>query len=204
MTQRQEIVTVLPEYVAEHLNAPFKVVLKNSVRQIIDDCGNVEKIVIPNPRGLLKQVAITRLLFPRKLSGADIKFVRKSLKIKAIELADMLGITPEHLSRCESGERVLSPGVEKCMRLSVILDNFKLPEEAEEACVSNEKIRLKIEEFQEAIRRLQEVIRGMPISSVYDHEEQLELHFYIRRDSSQQSSADDDEEDWTDRLPEAA
>lgn len=204
MTQRQEIVTVLPEYVAEHLNSPFKVVLKNSVRLISDDRGNTKKIIIPNPRGLLKQVAITRLLYPRKLSGADIKFIRKSLKIKAIELAEMLGITPEHLSRCESGERVLSPGVEKCMRLSVILDNFKLPEDAEEACVNNENLRSKIEAFEEAIRRLQDVIRGMPISSVYGHEEQLELYFYIRRNPVQQSNIGTDDDDWTDRLPEAA
>lgn len=203
MTTNGETIAVLPEYIAEHLNAPFKVVLLNSVRQIINKDGDVVKTIIPNPKGLLHQVAITRLLCPRKLGATDIKFVRKALGIKAIELSDMLSITPEHLSRCEAGERLLSPGLEKCLRLSVLLDTFKLPDGAEEACEGNDSLKDKLEKFRHALRRVQDLIRMMPISSVYDSEEDLVFAFRISK-STESDSADNEDEDWLDELSKAA
>ena len=140
---------VLLEYEAENLGTPFKVILKNSVRQKLNDKGEVEKTIIPNPKGLLHQIAITRLIHSRKLSGADIKFIRKSLRIKAKELAEMISVTPEHLSRCESNDRVLSPGLEKCMRLSIIIDTLRLPDEAEDVCKNDSEKRKNFRKFQE-------------------------------------------------------
>lgn len=204
MTTNGETIVILPEYIAEHLNAPFKVVLLDSVRQITNQDGDIVKTVIPNPKGLLHQVAITRLLYPRKLGAADIKFVRKALGIKAIELSEMLSITPEHLSRCEAGERLLSPGLEKCLRLSVLLDTFKLPDGAEEACKGNDSLKENFEKFQRALRRVQDLIRTMPISPVYDSEEDLIFSFRVRGKSIENDSTDNDDEDWLDDLSKAA
>ncbi|HEY9092427.1 helix-turn-helix transcriptional regulator [Parasphingorhabdus sp.] len=192
--KRKPTEIVLPEYEADSLGAPFTVILKNSVRQKLDDEGEVEKTIIPNPKGLLHQVAITRLIHPQKFSGEDIKFIRKSLRIKAKELAEMISVTPEHLSRCETNDRVLSPGLEKCMRLSIIIDTLRFPEEAEDS--ENQK---KFRKFQEAFSRLQDLIRDMRINPVRNSDEKLCLCFHISDHVS--SEFDDEDEDWYDNLP---
>lgn len=189
---------VLPEFIPDNLGAPFKVVLKDSVRQLVDEeTGEVQKTIIPNPRGLLQRIAITRLVWPRKLSGADIKFVRKSLKIKAGVLADMIEVSPEHLSRCESGERVLSPGVEKCLRIALLLEGLKLPDEHELEPGQDEENKELFSRYAEALGRLKAIMRGMTIPSAHDAAEELCLSFYVSKDCRGASSERcDDNEHW--------
>jgi transcriptional regulator with XRE-family HTH domain len=189
---------VLPEYEAENLGTPFTVILKNSVRQKLNNKGEVEKTIIPNPKGLLQQIAITRLIHSRKFSGEDIKFIRKSLRMKAKELAEMISVTPEHLSRCESNDRVLSPGLEKCMRLSIIIDTLRLPDEAEDICKNDSEKRKKFRKFQEAFSRLQDLIRDMKIDPVHNSDEKLCLYFYTSDHVN--NGYDGDDEDWYDNL----
>lgn len=196
--------SVLPEYVAEHLGAPFEVVLSKSVKQTIDEDGKVIKTTIPNPRGLLKQVAITRLIHPRKLSGKDIKFVRKALSIKAKELADMISVGPEHFSRCETDKAVLSPGIEKFLRLSILVDTLRLPDGIEQH-VKDDDALMKLSKFRKAFERLQDSIRSMQIEAVYDSHEPLRLHFFVvDRCSSDDDGQSDCDEDWYDDLDIAA
>lgn len=188
--------SVLPEYVADHLGAPFEIVLCKSVKQTEDKNGNVIKTTIPNPRGLLRQVAISRLIHPRKLSGKDIKFVRKALSIKAKELADMISVGPEHFSRCETDKAVLSPGIEKFLRLSVLVDTLELPDDIEQH-VENEDALLKLSMFRKAFERLKDSIRSMQIEAVYDLHEPLRLHFHVvERTSIDHDDESDADEDW--------
>ncbi len=188
--------SVLPEYVADHLGAPFEIVLCKSVKQTEDKNGNVIKTTIPNPRGLLRQVAISRLIHPRKLSGKDIKFVRKALSIKAKELADMISVGPEHFSRCETDKAVLSPGIEKFLRLSVLVDTLELPDDIEQH-VENEDALLKLSMFRKAFERLKDSIRSMQIEAVYDSHEPLRLHFHVvERTSIDHDDESDADEDW--------
>ena len=187
--------SVLPEYVADHLGAPFEIVLCKSVKQTKDNDGNVIKTTIPNPRGLLRQIAISRLTHPRKLSGKDIKFVRKALSIKAKELADMISVGPEHFSRCETDKAVLSPGIEKFLRLSVLVDTLELPDDIEQH-IENEDALLKLSMFRKAFERLKESIRSMQIEAVYDSHEPLRLHFHVVERLSLDNDETDADEDW--------
>lgn len=196
--------SVLPEYVADYLGAPFEVVLSKSVKQTIDADGNVIETTIPNPRGLLRQVAITRLIHSRKLSGKDIKFVRKALSIKAKELADMIAVSPEHFSRCETDKAVLSPGIEKFLRLSILVDTLKLPAEIEQQ-IEDADALMKLSKFRKAFERLQDSIRSMQIEAVYDSHELLRLQFHVIDHSSSNDDGEaDSDEDWYDELDIAA
>jgi DNA-binding transcriptional regulator YiaG len=207
MTKSTMKTVELPEYIPDNLGAPFKVVLKNSVRQLVDEkTGEIQQTIIPNPRGLLQRIAITRLLIARKLSGQEIKFIRKSLRIKATDLSEMIGVSPEHLSRCEAGERVLSIGVEKCLRMAVLLEVLKVPDEAERVCEKSDDLKARLERYREALSKLRTIIKGMDIPPAYDvADAELCLAFHVvKRDEGPSLFDGPDEEDWTDEQALAA
>lgn len=106
------------------LCAPFEVFLYDSVFQVLDADGAVLETVIPDPDGLVRAVAFLRALHPQKLDGDDLKFLRSALGLKAVELAKKLGFSAEHLSRLESGTKVLQPQSEQHVRtLTVVMAN---------------------------------------------------------------------------------
>lgn len=110
---------ILEEY-EPNIGAPFRVVLHNSVQQLLSKDGSVAETVIPNLDDLLKEIAFSRALNTRKFSPQDVRFVRKAVGLKAIDLADLLGVSPEHISRCEKGARVLSVAAEKLLRVIIL------------------------------------------------------------------------------------
>ncbi|MGI9405478.1 MAG: hypothetical protein ACR2O4_03830, partial [Hyphomicrobiaceae bacterium] len=102
------------------LGLSFSVVLVGAARK--ESCGVCGRLLgygIRNLPGLRDAAAVTRALHPLRLSGEDIRFLRKALKWKAIELADWLDVTPEHLSRCENNKEPLSAKFERFLRLTV-------------------------------------------------------------------------------------
>ena len=107
---------------AELLGAPFKVILENAVKQsVCAECDAVLKTAIPDPEGLVYAVVVARALHPRKMTGAEIRFIRHAMKWKAKEVAAELGISPEHLSRCENGSLPMSETTERLFRVYSIL-----------------------------------------------------------------------------------
>jgi DNA-binding transcriptional regulator YiaG len=149
---------LIPAYEADLLGAPFRVILEDAVQEEwCSSCNTKLKTTIPDPDGLLRAVAQTRALCPRRLTGAEIKFFRHAMGWKSKKLAVNLGLTPEHLSRCEHGTKQLSVPVEKWLRVFVL---YKM--------VSKEvRERADIDE-----------ILDMKIRSVWDTDNPLELRFY--------------------------
>jgi transcriptional regulator with XRE-family HTH domain len=200
MASTRRLETVLEEYVADDLGAPFKVLLVNSVRQISDTkTGEIEQIIIPNLRGLLHQIALTRVLVSRKLSGPDIKFLRKAMPIKALELAGRIGVSPEHLSRCEAGERALSVGTEKCLRVAILLERLKLPECVGDLCEQNDFLKQKVDAFTKAIAKIQTIINNMRIQAAHDPHDELCLSFTVV--ANQENFFKEDDADWAGDHP---
>lgn len=108
---------IVPEFVDDLMGAPFQVVLENSVlEERCEKCGKVLGVTIPDLDGLMAAIAMARALDPQKLSGEEIRFLRKAIGWKAKELAEFLEISPDHLSRCETGTHPLSNGLEKYLR----------------------------------------------------------------------------------------
>jgi DNA-binding transcriptional regulator YiaG len=87
---------------------------------VCEACGN-RKIHIPDLPGLIAAVAITRAKHPYKLNAKEIRFLHKAIDIPSIELAALMEVTPETISRWESGKNVMTASNEKLFRVIVVV-----------------------------------------------------------------------------------
>lgn len=180
---------VVDEFEAVDLGAPFKVFLHKAVTVTFDPkTGNPVKYSIPNPEGLLRTIVLTRILEPRKLSGAEVKFIRKALGLKQKDLAQRIDITAEHLSRCEASQLVMSPTTEKLLRIFGLKTAIKLHKC--KACDAKTKLE----------SALDQVFDNLKPVAVFDVNDDLELHFHLKKPSSgsNDNGDDDDSEDVAD------
>ena len=83
-------------------------------------CGCDEEITIPNQRGLIAAMALVRAGMPQKLSGKEIKFLRKVMDKPANEMAVFLDVDPATLSRWENDKVPISIIAEKFMRMTAV------------------------------------------------------------------------------------
>lgn len=186
---------VVHKYAVDTLGAPFKVVVVDCVSLHVDAETGQETVQIPDLVGLINAVVRTRACHPRKLSGPDIKFIRKSLGMRSKPLAEFLDMSPEHFSRCESGQKVMSTSNERIFRLMACVSSF-LPnpsaifresalEEAEQKSSPEKK------------KRAGDFVRSflsIKIQSVYDAEKPLCFEFSRNtHDKRNRAGADDDE-----------
>lgn len=133
-------------YTLDTLGAPFRVVLYDGFDLKVDPKTGEEVVNVIDMIGLIGAVVRARVEHPRKLSGEEIKFVRDAVGVKAKVLSEFLGMSPEHLSRCENGSKVMSVPFEKLFRVSTWAatllkepaDAFILPTEEQMAEVKNE------------------------------------------------------------------
>lgn len=173
---------VVDDFNAEDLGAPFKVVLKQCVSVTEDEQGNILSYRIPDPDGLLRVVVMSRALHPRKLSGADIKYLRKAVGVKQKDLAAHIELDPATLSRCESGVQPIGAASEKLLRIFLVRTACKLHKVKD--CEDKKSIMKLLDE-------LFDIIKPSPVHDAGD-----ELVFHFVRDSS--SSAGNDNGDWED------
>lgn len=182
MTQHEPApkVRVAPKYVLKTLGAPFKVTLLNSVSLSTDPSTGEEIVTIPDLVGLISEVVRTRVRHTRKLSGPEIKFIRNALGVRARLLAEFLEMTPEHLSRCEAGAKVMSGGCEKIFRMfAFIASEFKNPEDL--LVKSSVEDAAKKEGANEpAVKKFVEAFLKIKIQPVFDSK--ADLHFtFVRK-----------------------
>jgi DNA-binding transcriptional regulator YiaG len=192
-----ETIRVVECYDAALLGAPFKVLLYQSVQQWVSNTGEVLRTAIPNLNGLRKAVAAARCLHPRKLQGSELKFIRKAMAFKAVDLAAQLDISAEHLSRCENGDRVLSGAAEKLLRAHAlrkshvildVVDDLLSQLDSDDICNSMDSqlsdkvdiLREKFDKYRLCVESLQSSILDMSIESAFDPAETLEFSFRIK------------------------
>lgn len=181
---------VLPEY-RPNIGAPFEVVLHDAVRQkICENTGEVLETYVPNMGGLIKEVAVARTLFPRKFSADELKFLRKAVNLKGAELASLLGVSPEHLSRCENRDRVLSVSAEKLFRVIILKRRFNLSEL--EGWVSKHlsdnkldddslrKLKEVMAEYRKCLDDVEKAVFDSNIPAVHDSKQTLSFSFRLR------------------------
>lgn len=183
---------IVPDYDADILGAPFKVYLREAVKvEVCTNCGAVLNTAIPDPDGLMYTVLFSRALHPRKLTGNEIKFMRNLMGWKAKKLADELGISPEHLSRCENGHTPMSETMERLFRILAVLNPQCSTEPKTEL---TDKVRKIIKE---AIDNLAERLKSFKIEATWAANEPLEFHFYRRRPENADGLSDgDDDGEW--------
>ena len=199
---------LLSEY-EPNIGAPFRVILVHSVRQKISPQGEVVSTCIPNMGGLLKEIALTRSLHDRKFSSAELKFVRKAIGLRANELAGLLGVSAEHLSRCENSDRVLSASAEKLLRVIVLKRRYKYAPttQALQDFLIDGKIDASRESalkrafsaYVEFIANIEKSVFALKLEAAYDASDELSFEFMLRNHDANDSHSQDDEE-WKSAL----
>jgi len=114
------VTRTLPEYRNDVLMGLPGVVILNAVEEVrCQKCGHVAATGFSNLEGLLAAVAVARVTAPQKLSGRDVRFLRKALGWLSRELASKLEVRDETVSRWENGKEPVGPTSEKLLRLIV-------------------------------------------------------------------------------------
>jgi len=118
---------ILPEFsIADLVGAPFPVILEDVVEEkACAKCGQVIGHVIPQPDQMAAIVAILRACDPMKLNGKEIRFLRKTMSLKAKALAAKMALTADHLSRYENDKALISENYERLLRALVCLAHVK-------------------------------------------------------------------------------
>jgi DNA-binding transcriptional regulator YiaG len=174
---------VADQFEAQDIGAPFKVILHNAVKvRKNEETGELVSYSIPDLEGLIVAVVISRILHPRKLFGADIKFIRKAICLKQKDLASKLEMSTEHVSRCETGALVMSPSSEKLLRILSLKSAMKLHKM--KSCTAKTNI-------EDALDQLFDAIKPLP---VFDVDDVLEFHFYRARPSSDGAGSHDSDD----------
>jgi|SRR5215470_3579404 len=113
---------VVPDFEHAAIGLPG-VVLRNAVEEIYCvRCGTVDSVHFPNIDGLTAAIAVARVKQNTKLAGADIRFLRKALGHNQQELATLLGVRSETVSRWESNHQPIEPPTEKLLRALVAVE----------------------------------------------------------------------------------
>lgn len=82
--------------------------------------GDEVGVVVPDVEALECAMAVARVTVPIKLSGAEIRFLRRAIAEKAMNLAKFLDVTAETFSRWENGAIPISTNPERILRLRVL------------------------------------------------------------------------------------
>jgi transcriptional regulator with XRE-family HTH domain len=94
------------------------VILVNAVTETVcTRCRQVVGIAIPNPGGAIVAAGIARLMHPVKLTGAEFRAVRRAAGRTAKDLAAVLDVRAETVSRWETGAEPIGSANEKLARL---------------------------------------------------------------------------------------
>lgn len=81
------------------LGTPFPVYVEDAVKEkTCAKCGEVLGHIIPIPDNLVAVAAVLRATNPIKLNGDEIRFLRKSVGLKAKEISKRMEISPEQYS----------------------------------------------------------------------------------------------------------
>ena len=85
----------------------------------VDRCVtcNSDTPTIPMVGDLHRAIAEAITKKPAPLSGAEIRFLRKNIGISAKDFASVLGITPETMSRFETGAQAPGNSIDRFLRL---------------------------------------------------------------------------------------
>lgn len=91
------------------------VLIKSVTSTNCSKCG--EQFIVPDLDGLNIAIAVARTKLPAKLMGEEIRFIRKAMEMSAKDIADLLEVSAETISRWENDKLPMSISNEKLFRL---------------------------------------------------------------------------------------
>lgn len=94
------------------------VYLRNAEVEYCRSCGT-ESTVIRNIKDIHSNIALALTLQPGRLTGSEVRFIRKAMRMSSEEMATKVDLAPETYSRWENG-RSPSLATEKLFRLNFL------------------------------------------------------------------------------------
>lgn len=118
----------IDRYEERNLGLPYPVVLFNAVEEELDEAGNVVGIHIPGLETLVTTVAVIRCLVPFRLTGQEVKFIRRVIGKPAKQFAEDLEMDAATFSRWENDKQTVGAWADKQLRhAAIILLRDKVP-----------------------------------------------------------------------------
>jgi hypothetical protein len=114
------------------------------------------------------------------------------MKSKAV--AEALELTPEHYSRCESGEKTMALTTEKAYRAFAFVSSLLRDQMVQEVLKAG-----KAQKAIKAISAIREVFMKVKIVPVADAADELSFSF-SRRNCSEKPCGNDDEPEWEQKV----
>lgn len=111
---------IISSFRADKIRAPFTVNLIESVEELFNVKNAQNEHHIPDLQDLLYSIVLYRVLDSIIMTGSDVKFLRKSLGLRAFEVSKMLSISREHYSRCENDNVPMSNSLETLIRVFIL------------------------------------------------------------------------------------
>jgi transcriptional regulator with XRE-family HTH domain len=199
---------VAGHYHAKSLGTPFSVFLTNGVQTKFDHTTGKWVTEITNLPGLIAAVVRTRVMHPRKLSSAELRFIREALCVKSKDIAKDIQVTPSHYSRYENGQKTMSPATEMVYRANAYLRSLELDkyfkravEEAKKEQEKEQKKEVSPEKATKALSEFRKLFFEMKIIPVCGADE--DLIFVFSRGCREQPCGEEGTE-WTDTIEKAA
>jgi len=109
--------SVKPEH-TEDLGGIVVKVLNAVVVNRCSSCGE-EMIGIPDLQGLARAAALARAQSPERLSGKEVRFIRRALDQTQKDFAEAMDLSAEHVSRWENDHKGIGAASEKLVRHNV-------------------------------------------------------------------------------------
>lgn len=109
--------SIRPEHTEDLGGVVVKVL--NAVQVLSCAKCKTEMTAIPDEDGLGRATAISRALNPVRLSGREVKFLRRVLDMTQVKFAEAMELTPESVSRWETDARGVGGACEKLVRHNI-------------------------------------------------------------------------------------
>jgi DNA-binding XRE family transcriptional regulator len=113
---------VLERYEENLMGLPYPIVLLDAAEEIVDpDDGQVLGVAVPDAEGIAVVVALALCFLPVRLTGPEVRFIRRVLGMKGKELAEAVGMEPETLSRWEHDKASPGEWADEAVRMAAVL-----------------------------------------------------------------------------------
>jgi transcriptional regulator with XRE-family HTH domain len=113
---------ILERYEETLMGLPYPVVLLDAAEEIVNpDDGEVLGVAVPDADGLATAVALALCFMPVRLTGAEVRFIRRVLGMTGQELAAAVEMDSATLSRWEHGKQEVGAWADKAVRMATVL-----------------------------------------------------------------------------------
>ncbi len=112
----------LDRYEEKLMGLPYPVVLLDAAEEVTHPkTGKVLRITIPEAEEMAAAVALALCFIPTRLTGAEVRFIRRVLDMTGKDFASAVEMDRATLSRWEHGKQEVGAWADKAVRMAAVL-----------------------------------------------------------------------------------